>query len=340
MTRGRAVGFDRGRGLLALAPLAVLFLFQAADAQTRFMYLSGQSVHPAYEGWWPNEDGSYELWFGYMNSNWEEEPDVPVGPDNYFAFTEPGGLDDLERDAYDASMADQGQPTHFYPRRNPFLFTITVPADFSERELVWTFTSNGVTNRAYATLKGDYRVDPQVMSLEMGGMFGSQDDRIRTNVPPDINLEGDMYRRAKVGEPLTLVAVVHDPNNFPSTSDVAVRPGRGALPETLEQLYSSSWVGCAGGCPQGPPGLRFSWTVYRGPGKHVTFAPDQLEAWMDTRVWAHSPWGAPHILPEIPPDNRWVTDVIFEEPGEYMLRGVAGDGSYPSYADVTVTVTR
>jgi hypothetical protein len=29
---------------------------------------------------------------------------------------------------------DQGQPTHFYPRRNPFLFRIRVPADL-EKEL-------------------------------------------------------------------------------------------------------------------------------------------------------------------------------------------------------------
>ena len=39
------------------------------------------------------------MFFGYMNPNWEEEFDVPVGADNAL---EPGG-------------PDQGQPTHFYP---------------------------------------------------------------------------------------------------------------------------------------------------------------------------------------------------------------------------------
>ncbi len=50
--------------------------------------------------------------FGYMNRNWEEEIDVPVGPDNGFNV---GG-------------ADQGQPTHFLPRRNRFIFSVPVPA--------------------------------------------------------------------------------------------------------------------------------------------------------------------------------------------------------------------
>ena len=103
-----------------------------------------------------------------MNSNWEEEFDVPFGPDNYFAFSEPRELDDLARDDLVPAEVDQGQPTHFYPRRNPFLFTIRVPADFGEQELVWTLTTHGRKNRAYASLRADYRMDPQVMSTEVG----------------------------------------------------------------------------------------------------------------------------------------------------------------------------
>src|SRR5262245_64867513 len=99
----RVLGSRGGRLVLAL--LAVLVCFQAAGAQTRYSYSRGQSVSPAYEGWWANADGSFTLFFGYMNTNWLEEFDVPIGPDNNI---EPGG-------------PDQGQPTHFYPRRNPFL---------------------------------------------------------------------------------------------------------------------------------------------------------------------------------------------------------------------------
>src|SRR6476661_1524195 len=100
-------------GQLQVAPVAALLLFQAASAQTRFTYSSGQRLSPAYEGWWPKEDGSATMFFGYMNTNWLQEFDIPIGPGNAI---EPGG-------------PDQGQPTHFFPRRNPFLFTIRVPKD-------------------------------------------------------------------------------------------------------------------------------------------------------------------------------------------------------------------
>jgi hypothetical protein len=86
--------------------------------------------------------------------------------------------------------------------------------------------------------------------------------------------------------------------------------------------------------------MRFSWTVYRGNAENVTFDPTQLKAWMDTRVWGNSPWSPPYILPEPPADDRWVTEVTFHEPGEYVLRGVASDGSHFSYENVSVTVTR
>lgn len=318
----------------ASLPLVVagmmLLLAATADAQTRFMYLRGQSVHPAYEGWWPNEDGSYELWFGYMNSNWEEEPDVPVGPKNYFAVTTPGGLDDPTRSAFDPTTADRGQPTHFYPQRNPFLYTVRVPADFGDRELVWTLETNGVTRRAYASLKPDYRIDPSVISTEVGGAFGSLDDRLRTNQPPDLQVDGTPHRRVRVGEPVTLVAFAKDPDDYPQRSNRR-------LPRSLDELYSTDGVGSV--VASGAPGLRLSWTVYRGSARQVVFHPEQLKAWMDTRVWGNSPWSPPYVLPEVPADNRWVTQVTFHAPGEYVLRAVASDGSHFNYQNVTVVVT-
>lgn len=150
----------------------VLVCVTGGAAQTRFAYTKGQSVTPAFEGWWPNEDGSFTLFFGYFNTNWQEELDVPIGPANTI---EPGG-------------PDQGQPTHFYPRRNPFLFTVRVPKAFetTTKELVWTLTTNGKTERTYASLKGDYRVDPQVIQMEVGGDRGSQRNELRTNKAPEL----------------------------------------------------------------------------------------------------------------------------------------------------------
>src|ERR1700739_3683660 len=104
----------------ACAALVVTRPPAAADSYSR-----GQSVSPAYEGWEQNADGSFNLLFGYMNTNWEEEPDVPVGPENNI---EPGG-------------PDQGQPTHFFPRRNRFVFRVRVPKDFGTQDVVWTLTT-------------------------------------------------------------------------------------------------------------------------------------------------------------------------------------------------------
>jgi hypothetical protein len=321
----------RGRGkrrLYLAAPLALLFLFQSGHAQDNnlnAMFLSGRKVLPAFEGWWTNDDGSFEMFFGYMNQNWQQELNVPIGPNNYIAFTEPG----VDEPAYDPSVADQGQPTHFFPRRNPFLFTVQVPEGFGDSEVVWTLTANGNTSRVYGTLVLDYNVDPQSMSLEVGGSYGSQNDSLRYNIPPELEVEGDEHRNVRVGETLTLVAVAHDRDNLPPE-----RPPRG-VPETLEELYRPLRMGSVASTP----GLGLSWIVYRGPGRQVTFDPLQRKTWMDTRPYANSPWSPPLVLPEQPPGGRWVTQVIFGEPGEYTLRAVARDGSMFTYENVMVTVT-
>src|SRR5687768_11656475 len=121
--------------MLALGCLAV----QATHAQT-FTYSRGENVAPVFEGWQQNPDGSFDLVFGYMNRNWDEEIDLPIGPNNSI---EPGG-------------PDRGQPTHFLPRRSLFTFRVRVPKDFGNKELVWTLTSHGKTERAYGTLNNDY----------------------------------------------------------------------------------------------------------------------------------------------------------------------------------------
>lgn len=311
-----------------LALVMIVTLAQWSVAQERRMVLSGEILSPAFEGWWPNEDGSFKLFFGYMNSNWEQQFHIEVGERNYFRIVEPNALDDLEKEGYLAEEADMGQPTHFYPRRNPFLFTIDVPADFGEKEVVWTLESRNNKARAYGSLYPDYRIDPQVISTEVGGAFGSLDDRLRENIAPELQVEGDNYRRVRVGEPLSLSVYANDPDDYPA------RSGRG-LPSTPEQIYSppASIVAMSG------PGLRFSWSVYRGPERAVKFAPTQMKTYTDTRVYANSPWSPPFYIPKPPQDNRWEASVTFDEPGEYVLRGIASDGSLFTYRNITVTVS-
>ncbi|PCJ28025.1 MAG: hypothetical protein COA96_02360 [SAR86 cluster bacterium] len=310
------------------AALVFIMGATALNAQTMFMQLRGQITSPAYEGWWPNDDGSFKLFFGYMNTNWEQQFDISIGSENYFSTVDAGELDDLSVDGYDFSVADRGQPTHFYPRRNPFLFTIDVPADFGDEELVWTLKTEGQVNRAYGTLKADYRIDAQVISTEVGGNFGSLSDSLRTNIPPDLRVEGESFRTARVGQPLSLAVVASDLDNLPARRDAPMgRNGRIYRPP-------SSIVAMSG------PGLRFSWTIYRGPAKFATFNPAQFKTYTDTRMYANSPWAPPFEIPMPPENGRWTAEVTFTQPGEYVLRGIASDGSLFTYRNINVTVSR
>src|SRR5437763_7179925 len=113
---------NRTFGVLAALVVAGAASFPAAQSLS---YTRGQNVAPAYEGWEQSPDGVKYFVFGYMNRNWEEEVDVPIGPDNGFSGINVG-------------VADQGQPTHFLPRRNRFVFKVRVPATFTVKdELIW-----------------------------------------------------------------------------------------------------------------------------------------------------------------------------------------------------------
>ncbi len=175
--------------------VALAALLPGRPVRAQLTYSKGQTVSPAYEGFEKNPDGSYELLFGYMNKNWEEELDVPVGEDNFFS---PG-------------PADRGQPTHFLPRRNRFTFKVHVPADFGDKELVWTLRTQGETKVAYATLRQDLLVDNMVIASETGALgAGRSDPETRSNVPPTVEIEGSRMIDARVGQPVRLVAKVTD----------------------------------------------------------------------------------------------------------------------------------
>ncbi len=107
--------------------LGFLLMTQPASSQlVQIRHWSGQGVAPTYEGYDVNADGSVNMWFGYMNRNYEEELDIPVGPDNSF---EPG--------------VDRGQPAHFMVRRHKDVFRVVVPKDFGDQKLVWTLRAHG-----------------------------------------------------------------------------------------------------------------------------------------------------------------------------------------------------
>ncbi len=265
----------------------------------------GQNIAPAFEGWQENEDGSFNLLFGYFNRNWAEELNIPVGPNNNM---EPDG-------------PDYGQPTYFYPRRNRFIFKVRVPADFGEKELVWTLTSAGVTERAYGSLLIDYFTDDTVIMNNKGaGGGGGGGYELEGNQPPELRVDGPLTRSVKVGETLQLAAFASD-DGIPEPR---------ALPPIPFQFRVT---------PDSASGLWVSWFVYRGDGDDVTFSPQQISVWEDIRDGANSPWSSGWGAPPAPPDGKWKASATFSTPGTYVIRTWADDGGLMTYEDVTVVVT-
>jgi hypothetical protein len=322
-----------GVGLLLLAA-------GPAEAQLRASYSYGEGISPAFEGWQRNEDGSYDIVFGYMNRNWLEELSIPVGPDNYFALTGVGELTDLEKSAYDPATADMGQPSYFLPRRNRFTFTARVPASFAEggQELVWTITANGSTERAYGTLARDYMIDNIVIMSETGALgAGSSSPEIRANQPPVITLEGERVRTVRVGQPVTLVASVLDETPLRRRGGGGGGGSAADSAATSAELLERALSPPRRSTVSKVTGLYFAWFVYRGPGE-VRFDPPQVKTWEDTRVFANSPWAPFWSPPPVPEGNRWVTQVTFTQPGTYILRGRADDGGLFADEEITITV--
>jgi hypothetical protein len=215
-----------------LAACAVFLAVSAARSQVQ--YARGQNVAPVFEGWERNPDGTFSMVFGYLNRNYEEEFDIPVGSDNSVALgTEPVG--------------DRGQPTHFYPRRQRFLFRVVVPANWDKQQkVIWTLTSRGRTDQAKGWLEPVWELSQDVIVENMGG--GVPDPN---NKPPSLTV-GDVSSITLPGA-ATLTAS--------ATDDGLPKPYRRtpSNPDRNEQ-------------PRRPRGVQIKWIQYRGPGK-VTFDP-------------------------------------------------------------------
>src|SRR6478609_2071347 len=153
-------------GLVAALAMTVSLDAQNASQLVNLRHWSGQAVAPVYEGFDVNADGSFNMWFGYMNRNYEEEIDLPIGADNTF---EPGG--------------DRGQPTHFVPRRHKDVFSVKVPKDFGDNTLVWKLNAHGQAQQVVATLKPVWQID------RLRTTRGGNSEKISSNLPPVVTLE-------------------------------------------------------------------------------------------------------------------------------------------------------
>lgn len=281
-----------GSGLLLLAfgtPSAAQPGGGSLSSNIKFS--SGQSVQPIFDGWSRNADGSYDLHFGYLNRNHVEELHVPVGPDN---AVEPGG-------------PDRGQPTYFYTRFNRRAFTLTVPKDWAKKEVVWTVTTRGKTERAVGWLQPEWEIDKNAR--------GST-SKI-ANEPPTLTLTGTS--RISLPATLTLTATVTDDGQPPPN-----RPRRGGTSENPPAFHVPQPTPTAPvNVPQieRPPRpsvtdrLTLAWIVWRGPSG-VVFTPSVAGA----------------------DSGQVATTARFSKPGEYVLRARASDPGASTVRDIQITV--
>jgi hypothetical protein len=262
------------------APARAQVQLPTANPQTKFS--NGQDVVPVYEGWLRNKDGTFTFVFGYFNRNWQEELVIPAGPDNKI---EPG-------------PPDRGQPTYFLPRRQPWVFRVTVPKDWGQQELVWTITSHGRTEKAYAQLMLEEEILERLIQTR-GNLNPGEDD---PNKPPSITIAP--VPSASVASPVTLTALVTD-DGLPKP-----RPAPVPRPEAKGQAQTNN------AAERPKAGLSVTWMQYGGPAK-VTFdsaGPIPVNS------------------------GQAVTAAHFIQPGTYVLTAMASDGALRTSTQVTITV--
>jgi hypothetical protein len=304
---------------VAVATLLLTFPAGRAESQASH-YTSGQDVVPVFEGWERKPDGSFDMVFGYMNRNYEEEINLPVGPDNTI---EPG-------------LPDQGQPTHFYPRRQQFVFKVRVPRDWGKKDLIWTLKVAGKTEKAYASLLPFWELGPFVYQ-ENRGSTADITDAPEPNEAPSIKIAGPAQLTAAVGASVTLVADVSDDGHPVPRRRAGVGAGANAAPPVRRDSDGGvipqpvAQTGTPGPGGSGPrrespltqalvrldPGvaLGVTWVVYRGAAENVTFQPQRVAV----------------------TNGKAESKVSFKKPGTYVLRAYADDGVYVTPVDVTIT---
>jgi hypothetical protein len=205
------------------------------------LHESGQTVTPAYEGWFKNPDGSFSLLFGYFNRNLKEELDIPVGDNNRI---EPG-------------PPDQGQPTHFLPRRQWGIFTVTVPQNFGTEKLTWTIVAHGQATAVPAHLDARWEISP---FFEVG--IG--------NTPPLISFEE--------GGPS-----VQGPRGISTVLETKLQNSI-----TLNLWVADDAKTFQGGKAPDTPPVTVTWSKFRGPGS-VKFANSKPPVEKADRKWNPAP---------------------------------------------------
>ena len=199
---------------------------------------------------------------------------------------------------------DRGQPTYFLPRRQGWVYRVRVPKDFGKQTMTWTITANGKTEKAYGELTNRVEEITERIIMTRGNLNPGQED---PNKPPSVTIAP--VAGAIVGEPLKLTAAVTD-DGLPKPRESAPRRPT-ATDATRIQAQTNS------NAPSRPRGLTISWMQIRGPAK-VTFEPT----------------GSTPVV-----GGAAAITARFQQPGTYVMRATANDGSLSTRSDITIAVT-
>ncbi len=265
-----------------------------ADPQN-FLFNAGQTIQPFYDGWAHNPDGSFEMHFGYLNRNYVEEVQVQIGANNRISPEGP----------------DRGQPNYFYPRVNRRVFSVTVPADWGDRELVWQVTTHDESYRAVGWLQPEWEI-----SAPGAGTASAEGP---ANQPPTLAVEAPSA--IALGEVLTMMAIVAD-DGLPEPRQPG-GGGRGTLP-TFEPDSDGPTL------PVNVPQVQTDRlkSPVRGRVDRVNVSWTQLRG----------PIGASVEVQDDAPDGVAAVTAMFESAGVYLFRVQASDGRLSASEDVSVTV--
>lgn len=164
----------------------------------------GQNVIPLFDGWFPNDDGTFTLCFGYFNMNSEEQIDVPLGEKN---FIEPAQFDGIQPTHFD-TIPDPGLTRAF--RRYWCAFSVIVDEDFGTNDVTWTLETQGSKLSVPGTLIPSYVLDEE----ETSGRDTSAPYLSLNDNPPNFRGRRGLFegpRQTRVGEPVNLIARIrHD----------------------------------------------------------------------------------------------------------------------------------
>jgi hypothetical protein len=240
------------------------------------------TLAPFFEGWYLNEDGTYSLSFGYVNTNLDTLY-IPVGEGNFL----------------DQAQFDGVQPTVFFPGRHRGVFAVTLPAAMRDADVWWTVkTEYGDVTRVPG------RIGSVAYELDwMPRPHGSVTPSISFDSDPGVGRgpPGIMAQRTQtvsVGSPLTLSVNATDPSER-DLDDARMTD----IP--LRVVWSEL---------QGPARMEYTRHESSPPPEVVDENDDSPAA----RARRRAPSG-PQIIQLTEGQSTASVIVTFSEPGEYLM---------------------